>query len=79
MTEQDPMTVHKADGLFARLGRARPTRPGEIYGIPGQGNTLWLSVGSIVLSFLVWWLVTFMGWVKPLFIPSARRCCATPA
>ena len=70
MTEQDPMTTHKADGLFARLARARPTKPGEIYGIPGQGNTLWLSVTSIALFFLFWWLVTFMGWVKPLFIPS---------
>ncbi|MFC3181999.1 ABC transporter permease subunit [Cypionkella sinensis] len=67
MTEHSPQ---KADGLFARLARARPTKPGEIYGVPGHGNTLWLSVGSIAVFFFVWWLVTYMGWVKPLFVPS---------
>ena len=57
-------------GLIARLSRARPTKPGEIYGVPGQGSTFWLSLGSIALFFFVWWLVTAMGWVKPLFVPS---------
>jgi len=52
------------------LSRARPTRPGEIYGVPGQGNTLWLSALSIAFFFFVWWLVTAMGWVRPLFVPS---------
>ena len=56
--------------LIARMSRARPTKPGEIYGVPGQGNTLWLSACSILLFFFVWWLVTAMGWVKPLFVPS---------
>lgn len=60
----------KPPGLLARLSRGRPTKPGEIYGVPGQGNTLWLSAGSIALFFFIWWLVTAMGWVKPLFVPS---------
>lgn len=67
MTQMPP---RKELGLFARLSRARPTKPGEIYGIPGQGGTIWLSVFSIALFFFVWWLVTFMGWVKPLFVPA---------
>jgi taurine transport system permease protein len=50
--------------------KSRPTRPGEIYGVPGQGSTLWLSVASIAGFLLVWWFVTWMGWVKPLFVPS---------
>ncbi|AZL59976.1 ABC transporter permease subunit [Tabrizicola piscis] len=73
MTDQPPLrpvTAQKPPGLFARLARARPTKPGEIYGVPGHGNTLWLSAGSIAFFFFVWWLVTFMGWVKPLFVPS---------
>ena len=57
-------------GLLARLSRARPTRPGEIYGVPGQGETFWLSLASIAALLFVWWLVTAMGWVKPLFVPS---------
>ncbi|WP_395005578.1 ABC transporter permease subunit [Cypionkella sp.] len=60
----------KPTGLIARLARARPTKPGEIYGVPGQGNTLWLSACSVAAFFFIWWLVTAMGWVKPLFVPS---------
>lgn len=67
----DPLPS-KGPGLLARLARARPTRPGEIYGVPGEGNTFWLSVGSVAVLLFVWWLVTTMGWVKPLFVPSPQ-------
>ena len=70
MTEPIKTDAVRAPGLVARLSRARPTRPGEIYGVPGQGNTLWLSALSIAFFFFVWWLVTAMGWVRPLFVPS---------
>lgn len=66
MTDQS----EKPLGLLARISRARPTKPGEIYGVPGQGKTIWLSLGSIAVFFAIWWLVTAMGWVKPLFVPS---------
>lgn len=59
-------------GLRARLSRERPTKPGETYGIPGSGDTLWLSLATIVGFLLVWWLITTMGWVKPLFVPSPQ-------
>ncbi|MGC9417640.1 MAG: ABC transporter permease subunit [Rhodovulum sp.] len=62
--------VHRRRGFAARLSRGRATRPGETYGVPGQGDTLWLSVGSILVLLFVWWLVTALGWVKPLFVPS---------
>lgn len=62
----------RAGNPFAALSKARPTRPGEIYGVPGQGDTLWLSLASIAGFLFVWWLVTAMGWVKPLFIPSPQ-------
>jgi taurine transport system permease protein len=65
-----PKPVKKSEGILARIARGRPTKPGETYGVPGQGNTLWLSALSIGLFFFGWWLVTFMGWVKPLFVPS---------
>ncbi len=65
----DPQKPRTAS-LFFFLSKARPTRPGEIYGVPGQGNTMWLSIGSIAFFIFVWWLVTWMGWVKPLFVPS---------
>ncbi len=55
-----------------RLLRSRPTRPGETYGVPGQGNTAWLSVVTIAALIFVWWLVTALGLVKPLFVPSPQ-------
>jgi taurine transport system permease protein len=60
----------RSEGFFARMMRARPTRPGETYGVPGQGKSLPISVASAVVLLGVWALVTAMGWVKPLFVPS---------
>ncbi|MCC6517834.1 MAG: ABC transporter permease subunit [Tabrizicola sp.] len=66
----------KGRGLWARLARARPTKPGEIYGVPGQGNTFWLSVASVLALLVLWWLVTALGLVKPLFVPSPQLVLA---
>ena len=65
-----PVRRQASDGLFARLSRAPATKPGETYGVPGQGETMWLSIATILILIAVWWLFTFMGWVKPLFVPS---------
>ncbi|MCC0071061.1 MAG: ABC transporter permease subunit [Rhodobacteraceae bacterium] len=62
----------KSPGLIARMARSRPTRPGEIYGVPGHGNTFWLSVASVAAMLFVWWLVTALGLVKPLFVPAPQ-------
>jgi taurine transport system permease protein len=62
----------KAAGLLARLSRGRPTRPGETYGVPGSGDTMTLSLATIAILLFVWWLVTAMGWVKPLFVPAPQ-------
>lgn len=73
MTEHSyPNTASKKKGVLFFLMKARATKPGETYGVPGQGDTLWLSVLSILGIIFVWWLVTSMGWVKPLFLPSPQ-------
>ncbi|RMD89931.1 MAG: ABC transporter permease subunit [Alphaproteobacteria bacterium] len=56
--------------LLARLSKGAATRPGEIYGVPGEGDTRLLSITTIVLFVVLWWFVTWMGWVQPLFVPS---------
>ncbi len=71
-TRPDP----KNNGLIARLSRAKPTKPGEIYGVPGQGNTMWLSVTTIAIILFIWWGVTALGVVKPLFLPSPQAIVA---
>ncbi len=71
MTESvHPIARPASEGWLARLSKARATKPGEVYGVPGQGDTRWLSIATIALLIAVWWLFTFMGWVKPLFVPS---------
>ena len=62
--------------LLGRISRARPTRPGEIYGVPGQGDTWILSVATIAILIGLWWLATTLGWVKPLFVPSPHAIIA---
>lgn len=57
-------------GRLSFLTRARATRPGQIFGVPGQGGTRLLSLASVLGILFVWWLVTWAGWVKPLFLPS---------
>lgn len=61
-----------ANGMLAGFMRAKPAKPGEIYGVPGQGDSLKLSTGVICALIFVWWLVTQAGWVKPLFLPSPQ-------
>ena len=73
MTEHSyPNTQGKKKGIFFFLMKARATKPGETYGVPGQGDTRLLSVASILAIIFVWWLFTTMGWVKPLFLPSPQ-------
>ena len=57
-------------GLWAGFMRARPAKPGEIYGVPGQGDSVKISTGVIAALIFAWWLVTQGGWIAPLFLPS---------
>jgi taurine transport system permease protein len=52
------------------LTKAKPAKPGEIYGVPGQGESVKISAVVIVGLIFVWWLVTYVGFIKPLFLPS---------
>lgn len=60
----------KGSGLWAEFMRAKPAKPGEIYGVPGQGDSVKVSTSVILGLVLAWWLVTQAGWIKPLFLPS---------
>lgn len=58
------------NSMWEGLMRAKPAKPGEIYGVPGQGDSLRVSTVVIVGLIFVWWLVTQVGLIKPLFLPS---------
>ncbi len=37
---------------------------------PGEGSSVLISVVTIALLLLLWYAVTAMGWIKPLFLPK---------
>ena len=49
---------------------AGPVKPGDSYGAPGMGKSTGISILTSVGLLFLWWLITNMGWVKPLFLPS---------
>lgn len=40
--------------------------------VPGEGNSANISVVTVVALLALWFLVTNMGWIKPLFLPSPQ-------
>ena len=46
------------NGLWASLMKAKPAKPGEIYGVPGQGDSLKISAVVIIGLISFWWFVT---------------------
>lgn len=59
--------------VWAQVMRAKPAKPGEIYGVPGQGDSLVVSGVVIAGLIFLWWFITQMGWIKPLFLPSPQQ------
>ncbi len=57
---------------LSRLLRQPPARPGDSYGAPGQGSSLAISAVTVVVLLFLWWLVTALGLMKPLFLPSPQ-------
>lgn len=56
--------------MLERISKAKPVRPGKIYGAPGEGMSGHISLITALVLFGLWLLITEMGWVRPLFLPS---------
>src|SRR6218665_1647411 len=60
-----------------RLAAAAPATPAppvraSRFKTPGEGNSGTISVVTVVVLLALWTLVTNMGWVKPLFLPTPQ-------
>ncbi|NBY28643.1 MAG: taurine ABC transporter permease, partial [Betaproteobacteria bacterium] len=40
--------------------------------VPGEGSSAAISVVTVFVILGLWFLVTNMGWIKPLFLPSPQ-------
>ena len=56
--------------MFNKLFLSKPAAPGKVYGAPGAGYSGFISLMTAVVLIALWFLVTSMGWIKPIFLPS---------
>ncbi|MET3792088.1 ABC transporter permease subunit [Aquamicrobium terrae] len=56
--------------MLERLSRAKSAEPGKVYGAPGEGYSGHISLITALVLIALWFFVTSMGWVRPLFLPS---------
>jgi taurine transport system permease protein len=61
-----------AGGGLMRIFASRAAAPGQVYGAPGQGKSTTISVVTTVVLVAIWFLITNMGWIKPLFLPTPQ-------
>lgn len=70
------VSAQRQPGLFERLFKEQAASPGEAYGAPGTGNSVPISVVTVIGLLVLWWLVTHLGLVKPLFLPAPESIVA---
>lgn len=59
-------------GGLGRLFANKAAAPGQVFGAPGQGKSFAISVVTAVALLVAWFVVTNMGWIKPLFLPTPQ-------
>lgn len=55
---------------LSRMFGGGPVKPGEAYGAPGAGSSMVISIVTSAGILVVWWFVTYMHWIRPLFLPA---------
>jgi taurine transport system permease protein len=55
---------------------AKPAPKTSSFRRPGEGPSAAISVASMLVLLLLWFVVTNMGWIQPLFLPSPQAVFA---
>ena len=50
----------------------KPTQTTSSFHEPGAGPSANISIATTIAIFLLWFVVTNMGWIKPIFLPSPQ-------
>ena len=58
-------------------GAAKTATATSSFRMPGEGSSVAISVVTIVALFVLWFVVTHFGWIKPLFLPKPASVWAT--
>jgi taurine transport system permease protein len=75
MSFTNRLTETSKSYLSKLFGRG-PVKPGEAYGAPGVGNSMGISIFTSIALIFLWWFITHMGWIRPLFLPSPEAVIA---
>ena len=49
-----------------------PALKTSAFKIPGEGSSAFITTVTIVVKAIAWFVVTNMGWIKPIFLPSPQ-------
>lgn len=71
-TQQDIDGGQAGRRQWFKLKRGGKGSDVQVYGAPGQGRSLYISVITVVVLLGLWFLVTGLGWVPALFLPGPK-------
>lgn len=66
-----PQMVTRVAPASVATKRAAPLRTSR-FKVPGEGSSVGISVVTVAVLLGLWALITNMGWVKPLFLPTPQ-------
>ncbi|WP_027798344.1 ABC transporter permease subunit [Paraburkholderia dilworthii] len=63
-------------GRGPRVLAKKPAKPGDTFGVPGQGSSVATSLITVAAFIALWFAATNLHWIKPLFLPSPQAVYA---
>lgn len=69
---EPPRTPRRRSRVLAK----KPVKPGDAFGVPGHGSSMVTSLVTIVAFVGIWFAVTNLHLIKPLFLPSPQAVYA---
>ncbi|NPT35814.1 ABC transporter permease subunit [Paraburkholderia xenovorans] len=76
MQTNTPARPPRRPGRGPRMLAKKPARPGDTFGVPGQGSSVATSLVTVAAFIGLWFTATNLHWIKPLFLPSPQAVYA---
>ncbi|RKR36688.1 taurine transport system permease protein [Paraburkholderia sp. BL17N1] len=76
METNSPIQPPRRPGRGPRMLAKKPARPGDTFGVPGQGSSVATSLITVAAFLALWFAATNLHWIKPLFLPSPQAVYA---
>ncbi|WP_454827209.1 ABC transporter permease subunit [Paraburkholderia xenovorans] len=76
MQTNTPVRPPRRPGRGPRILAKKPARPGDTFGVPGQGSSVATSLVTVAAFIGLWFAATNLHWIKPLFLPSPQAVYA---